>query len=79
MLALVLCTVAQSLSDSVLLLCPWGFSRQEYWSGFPCLPPRDLPDPGIEPRFPALEADSLPIEPSGNLISISIYSLLKYN
>ena len=29
------------------LLCPWGFSRQEYW--FSCCPPRDLPDPGIEP------------------------------
>ena len=26
-----------------------GFSRQEYWIGFPCLPPGDLPDPGIEP------------------------------
>ena len=26
-----------------------GFSRQEYWSGLPCLPPGDLPDPGIEP------------------------------
>ena len=33
------------------LLCPWGFSRQEYWSGWPCPPPGDLPDPGIEP-FP---------------------------
>ena len=31
-----------------------GFSRQEYWSGFPCPPPGDLPDPGIEPAFPAL-------------------------
>ena len=31
-----------------------GFSRQEYWSGMPCSPPRDLPDPGIEPRSPAL-------------------------
>ena len=31
-----------------------GFSRQEYWSGLPCLPPRDLPKPGIEPRSPAL-------------------------
>ena len=31
-----------------------GFSRQEYWSGLPCPPPRDLPDPGIEPRSPAL-------------------------
>ena len=28
-----------------------GFSRQEYWSGLPCFPPRDLPDLGIEPRF----------------------------
>ena len=28
---------------------PMGFSRQEYWSGLPCPPPRDLPDPGIEP------------------------------
>ena len=29
------------------LLCPWGFSRQEYWSGLPCPPPGDLPNPGI--------------------------------
>ena len=45
-----------------------GFSKQEYWSGLPCLPPRDLPDQEIEatsPASPALEADSLPIEPSG--------------
>ena len=33
-------------------LCPWGFSRQEYWSGLPCPPPGDLPDPGMEPRSP---------------------------
>ena len=31
-----------------------GFSRQEYWSGLPCLPPGDLPEPGIEPRSPSL-------------------------
>ena len=31
-----------------MLLCPWGFSRQEYWSGMPCLPPGDHPDPGVE-------------------------------
>ena len=37
-----------------------GFSRQEYWSGLPCSPPGDLPNPGIEPGFPALQADSLP-------------------
>ena len=36
-----------------------GFSRQEYWSGLPFPSPGDLPDPGIEPRFPALEADAL--------------------
>ena len=43
-----------------------GFSRQEYWSGFPS--PGDLPDPGIEPRSPALPADSLPSEPPGNSV-----------
>ena len=36
-----------------------GFSRQEYWSGLPFLSPWDLPDPGIEPRSPALQADDL--------------------
>ena len=39
------------------------FSRQEYWSGLPFPSPKDLPDPGIEPWSPALQADSLPIEP----------------
>ena len=45
------------------LLCPWGFSRQEYCSGLPCPPPRELPNPGIKPRSSALQADSLPAEP----------------
>ena len=36
-----------------------GFSRQEYWSGLPFPSPGDLPDPGIEPGSPALQADSL--------------------
>ena len=36
------------------------FSREEYWSGLSSLSPGDLPDPGIEPWFPALQADSLP-------------------
>ena len=39
------------------------FSRQEYWSGLPFPSPGDLPDPGIEPRSPALQADSLPSDP----------------
>ena len=45
------------------LLCPWGFSRQEYWSGLLCPPPGDLPNPGIEPRSPTLQVDSLPTKP----------------
>ena len=40
-----------------------GFSRQEYWSGLPFPSPGDLPDPRIESRSPALEADSIPSEP----------------
>ena len=35
-----------------------GFSRQEYWSGLPFLPPGDLPEPGIKPESPALQEDS---------------------
>ena len=38
-----------------------GFSRQEYWSGLLCPPRGDLPDPGMESRSPALQADSLPL------------------
>ena len=41
---------------------PMAFSRQEYWSGLPCPPPGDLPDPRIKPRSPPLQADSL-LEP----------------
>ena len=39
-----------------------GFSKQEYWSGLPFPYPRDLPNPGIEPRSPAFQADFLPTE-----------------
>ena len=39
------------------------FSRQVYWSGLPFLSPGDLPDPGIEPGSPTLQADALPSEP----------------
>ena len=58
------------MSDSVT---PWTvahqhplsveFSRQEYWSGLPSPPPGDLPDPGVKPGSPALQADSLSPEP----------------
>ena len=46
-----------------------GFPRQEYWNRLPCRPPEDYPDPGIEPKSPALEADSLPTEPLGKYIN----------
>ena len=39
-----------------------GFSRQEYWSGLPFPSPGDLPDPGIDPRSPVLQADALTSE-----------------
>ena len=58
-----------------LFVTPWtvayqaypsmGFSRQEYWSGLPFPSPGDLPNPGIEPWSPALQADAVPSEPQG--------------
>ena len=42
-----------------------GFSQQEYWSGLPFPSPGDLPNPGIEPGSPALQADALSSEPPG--------------
>ena len=45
-----------------------GFSRQESWSGLPCPPPGDLPNPGIEPSSLVLQANSLPSEPLGKLL-----------
>ena len=65
----------KSLSRVQLFVTPWTvayqapqsveFSRQEYWSELPFLSPGDLPNPGIEPRSPALQADVLPSEPPG--------------
>ena len=61
------------MSDSIAT--PWTaayqapqtmeFSRQEYWSGLPFISPGDLPNPGIEPGSPALQANTLPSEPAG--------------
>ena len=45
-----------------------GFFRQEYWSGLPCPPPGNLPNPGIESRSPTLQVDPLPSEPPGKPI-----------
>ena len=67
------------LSPVQLFATPWtvtyqaplfmGFSRQEYWSRLPFPSPGDLPNPGIEPRSPALQADALLSEPPGKASS----------
>ena len=48
------------------------FSRQEYWSGLPFPSPGCLPNPGIKPGSPALQANSLPSEPPGKLMILLI-------
>ena len=70
------CKQVKLLSRVWLFGTPWTvahqappsieFSRQEYWSGLPFPSPGDLPNPGIEPGFPAFQADALPFEPPGN-------------
>ena len=67
--------VVKLLSRDRLFATPWtvaykappsmGFSRQQYWSGLPFPSPGDLPDSGIEPGSPALQADALPSKPPG--------------
>ena len=67
--------LSRSLSRVRLFATPWtvahqtppsmGFSRQEYWSGLPFPSPGDFPNPGIEPRSPTLQADTLTSEPPG--------------
>ena len=52
-----------------------GFSRQEYWSGLPCPPLGDLPNPGIKPRSPTFQADSSPSEPPGKPKNTGVGSL----
>ena len=48
-----------------------GFSRQEYWNGLPFPSPGDLPDPGIEPGFPTLQADSVLSEAPGKQVLLT--------
>ena len=50
------------------------FSRPEHWSGLACPPPGDLPDPRIQPRSPALQADSPPSEPPGKPWTQRVYA-----
>ena len=74
-----------SLSRVRLFVTPWTvahqmplsieFFRQEYWSGLPCPPPGDLPNPEIEPRSPTLQVDSLLFEPPGKPKNTGVGSL----
>ena len=69
------------------LVTPWtvarqaalsmGFSRQEYWSGLPCPPPGDLPNPGIKAGSPALLAESLLTELQGKITLYRVSGLVK--
>ena len=69
--------VLNHVSDSAI---PWtvacqaplfmGFSKQEYWSGTPFSSPGNRPDSGIKPKFPSLQADSLPSEQQGDHINM---------
>ena len=62
-----LCPTVCDLLDYVAHQAPLSmeFSRQEYWHLQPFASPGDLPNPGIEPKSPALQVDSLPSEPPG--------------
>ena len=51
------------------------FSRQEYWNGLPFSSPGDLPDSGIEPGSPVLQADSIPSEPPGKPLRVHYFHL----
>ena len=78
--------MAEELTVSRSLATPWtvvlqaplstGFPRQEYWSGLPFPSPGDPPNPGIEPKAPALKADSLLLSHQGflNRTSASLYA-----
>ena len=82
-----MCCVLSLVTQKCSTLCnpmdcspPWGFSREEYYSRLPCPPPGDLPNPGIKPRCPALQVDSLPSEPLGkpSYSTITLNLKLKY-
>ena len=67
---------------STRFLCPWGFSREEYWIGLPCPPPENLPHPGIKPvslMYPALAAGSFTtsttweaLAPIGSMVALRL-------
>ena len=75
----------KSLSCVQLFVTPWtvvyqaplsmGFSRQGYWSGLPFPSPGDLPDPGVEPGYPVLQADALQSELLGKPLYLQYNSI----
>ena len=76
----------RSLSRTQLFSTPWavahqaplsiGFPRQEYWSGLPFPPPRDLSGPRMEPTSPAWQVDSLPLSHQINLVGQAVQEAL---
>ena len=80
----VLC-YAESLCSIPLFVIPWTvapqallsteFSRHKYWSGLPCPPPVDIPNPETEPRSLTLQVHSLPFEPPGKPQNTGVGSL----
>ena len=78
LLAKLCLTLATPWTVACLASLPIGFSRPEYRSGLPFLSPGDLPDPGMKPRSPALQADSLPTELEGspNVILVLCFTWL---
>ena len=72
----------QSLSHVRLFATPWAaacqallsmeFFRQEYWTGLPSASPGNFPNPGIEPRSPSLQADSLPLSHLGSHLPLAL-------
>ena len=76
------------LSRVRLFATPWTIAhqaplsmilRQEYWNGLPCPPSGDLPDPGIEPKSPTLQVDSLPLShrESPRILGVDSLTLLQ--
>ena len=81
-----LCSALLNCSRVWLFATPWAVTypgssfhenspRQEYWSGLPCPSPGYLPNPGVEPRSPILQAEPLPSEPPAKPIYISTVSI----
>ena len=75
MLSLLITFLPQVFQSCLTLYHPMEFSRPEYWSGYPFPSPGDLQNPGIEPRSPALQADSLPSAPLGKPKNTGVGSL----